>query len=124
MEKLQAVMIAVGMIVLGASSVQADGDPDKGKKVFARCSACHATTEQNKVGPGLLNVVGRPAGSIAGYNYSAALRGSGLTWDEPTLDAFLKAPAAVVKGTRMSASIPKDQDRADVISYLKTLTAQ
>ncbi|UXT84432.1 c-type cytochrome [Agrobacterium tumefaciens] len=124
MEKLQAGMIAVGIIVMGASSAQADGDPEKGKKVFARCSACHATTEQNKVGPGLLNVVGRPAGSIAGYNYSAALKGAGLAWDEATLDAFLKAPAAVVKGTRMSASVPKDQDRADVISYLKTLTAQ
>ncbi|XAZ19529.1 cytochrome c family protein (plasmid) [Sinorhizobium sp. B11] len=109
-------------IALPASSAWADGDPEKGQKLFARCSACHATTEQSKVGPGLFGVVDRPAGTADGYGYSAAMKSSGLTWDEATLDAFLKSPSGVVKGTRMTVSIQKDQDRADVIAYLKTLT--
>ena len=108
-------------VLVASSGAYADGDADKGKKLFARCSACHATGDQNKVGPGLQNVVGRSAGAVAGYNYSPALKTSGLTWDEATLDAFLKAPQSIVKGTRMSLSLPKDQDRADVIAYLATL---
>ncbi|WP_064710362.1 c-type cytochrome [Rhizobium bangladeshense] len=125
MKKLvQFAALAVSAATIASSSAHADGDPDKGKKLFARCSACHAMGDQNKVGPGLQKVVGRPAGAVAGYNYSAAMKSSGLTWDDATLDAFLKAPQATVKGTRMNLSVPKDQDRADVIAYLKTLTAQ
>ena len=101
----------------------ADGDPDRGQKLFARCSACHAATEQNKVGPGLLGGVGRGGGTVAGYSYSAAMKSSGIIWDEGTLDAFLRSPSGVVKGTRMAISVPKDQDRGDLIAYLKTLTA-
>jgi len=123
MDKVKRFVTLAIIAISATSGARADGDPDKGKKVFARCSACHAATDQNRVGPGLQNIVGRPAGTAAGYNYSPALKGSGLTWDDTTLDAFLKAPQATVKGTRMSVSIPKDQDRADVIAYLKTLTA-
>lgn len=117
-------LLTLGWVAIASSdsSAWADGDPLKGQKLFARCSACHATTEQNKVGPGLLGVVGRSAGTAEGYSYSAALKSSGLTWDVGSLDAFLKSPSGVVKGTRMSVSIPKDQDRTDVIAYLKTLT--
>lgn len=115
---------AAALVALSSSVAHADGDPDKGKKLFARCSACHATSDQNKVGPGLVNVAGRSAGTVTGYNYSAAMRGSGLIWDDATLDSFLKAPQATVKGTRMNLALPKDQDRADVIAYLKTLVAQ
>lgn len=111
-------------IALPDSTARADGDPEKGLKLFARCSACHTASEQNRVGPGLRGVVGRTAGTAEGYSYSAAMKSSGVTWDEGALDAFLKSPSGVVKGTRMTISIPKDQDRADVIAYLKTLTVQ
>ncbi|WP_085781960.1 c-type cytochrome [Rhizobium sp. NXC14] len=84
---------------LSSASALADGDAENGKKLFARCSACHAITDQNKVGPGLQNVVGRPAASQPQYKYSTALTASGLTWDEVNLDAFLKAPTTVVKST-------------------------
>ncbi len=110
--------------VLPVSVACADADAAKGQKLFARCSACHTTTDQNKVGPGLADVVGRAAGTVGGYSYSPAMKSSGLTWDDATLDAFLKSPGTVVKGTRMSISIPKDEDRADVIAYLKTLTVK
>jgi cytochrome c len=110
------------LLTLSCALALADGDAESGKKLFARCSACHAITDQNKVGPGLHNIVGRAAASKPQYKYSPALAASGLTWDEPTLDTFLKAPTALVKGTRMSVAVPKDQDRADIIAYLKTLS--
>lgn len=124
--RIYVCLLALGWVVIAppASSAWADGALEKGQKLFARCSACHSATEQNKVGPGLLGVVGRSAGTAEGYSYSAAMKSSGLTWDVGSLDAFLKSPSGVVKGTRMSVSIPKDQDRADVIAYLKTLTVQ
>ncbi|NKJ07934.1 cytochrome c family protein [Rhizobium sp. SG741] len=118
-------LLALGWMAIApaASNAWADGDPDRGQKLFTRCSACHAATEQNKVGPGLLGVVGRAAGTAEGYSYSAAMKSSGIIWDEGTLDAFLRSPSGVVKGTRMAILVPKDQDRGDLIAYLKTLTA-
>ncbi|MDO1583418.1 c-type cytochrome [Rhizobium oryzicola] len=112
------------LLILSSASALADGDAENGKKLFARCSACHAITDQNKVGPGLQNVVGRPAASEPQYKYSAALAASGLTWDEATLDTFLKAPTTLVKGTRMNLAVTKDQERADIIAYLKTLSGK
>ncbi|WP_165225947.1 c-type cytochrome [Affinirhizobium pseudoryzae] len=120
---LRAAAATALLLTLSNASAFADGDAENGKKLFTRCSACHAITDQNKVGPGLQNVVGRAAASQPQYKYSSALAASGLTWDEGTLDAFLKAPTTIVKGTRMSLAVPKDQDRADIIAYLKTLSA-
>lgn len=121
MKSKSLTIAAAAAWLLAGSAAHADGDAAKGQKVYARCAACHAITDQNKVGPSLLGVVGRKAGAIEGYKYSTAMASSGLTWDEPTLDAFLKSPKAVVKGTRMTVSVPKDQDRSDLIAYLKTL---
>jgi len=100
----------------------ADADPGRGKTVFGRCSGCHATTAQNKVGPHLAGVFGRTAGTVAGFRYSKAMAGSGSVWNEQTLDAFLAAPTKTLPGTSMAVGLPNAQDRADVIAYLKTLT--
>lgn len=121
---VQLAVMATFAITMASPIARAEGDPSKGKKLFARCSACHVISDQNRVGPGLQNIVGRHAGAAAGYKYSSAMKSSELVWDEPTLDAFLKSPQAIVKGSRMTLSLPKEQDRADVIAYLKTLTAQ
>jgi len=64
-------------------------------------------------------VVGRPAGSVAGYAYSAALRGSGIVWSEEELDRWLTNPAGRVPGTKMHFQLPDPQARADVIAYLR-----
>jgi cytochrome c len=64
-------------------------------------------------------VVGRRAGTVAGYVYSKALRNSGLTWDEPTLDRWLTDPGALVPGTKMFYNVQSAQDRADIIAFLK-----
>ncbi|MBW9051035.1 c-type cytochrome [Rhizobium mesosinicum] len=99
----------------------AEGDAEKGQNVFKRCAACHANNDQNRVGPGLGGVVGRKAGTAPDYKYSPALASSNLTWDEQTLDAFLENPKKLVPGTRMTISVPKPEDRENVISYLKSL---
>jgi cytochrome c len=112
------------LAVVLATQARADGDPTNGAALFKqKCGLCHSSQAgQNKVGPSLAGVVGRKAGSIATYNYSDAMRHSGLTWDAPTLDSYLAGPRAKVPGTKMTfAGLPKDSDRADVISYLSTL---
>jgi cytochrome c len=109
------------------SSVHAEGDAAAGAKVFAQCSACHAVGAgaQNNIGPALNGVVGRTAGTYAGYRYSSAMRKSGLTWDESTLAQYLRAPDKVVPGTKMVfPGVASDQDLANVIAYLKQQTAQ
>lgn len=98
------------------------GDAAKGKRVFAKCMACHTVQEgQNRVGPSLYGIVGREAGSIEGFNYTDANKNSGITWDEATLFAYLENPQEYIPGTRMIfPGLPEAQDRADVIAYLKS----
>ena len=90
--------------------------------MFNKCKACHSDVAgKNLVGPSLFGVVGRAAGSEAGYAYSAGLKALGYAWDEGKLDAWLTNPKAVVSGTKMTfAGLPNAQDRADVIAYLAT----
>ena len=91
--------------------------------VFERCLACHAGTEATKdLGPNLAGVVGRKAGSREDFRYSRALARSGITWDEASLDAFLKAPDQFVPGTRMPfEGLASDAERAAIVQYLKSL---
>jgi len=98
------------------------GDAAKGKRVFVKCLACHAVQEGvNKVGPSLYGIVGREAGSIEGFNYSSANKNSGIVWEEPIMFAYLEDPQGYIPGTKMIfPGLPKAQDRADVIAYLKS----
>jgi cytochrome c len=98
------------------------GDAVHGEKVFAQCKACHVLDPgQNRVGPSLHGIVGRTAGQVPGYTYSAANTAANWVWTEEKLYAFLEAPQKVMPGTRMSYYGMKDaQDRADLIAYLKT----
>ena len=98
------------------------GDVAKGEKVFKKCKACHyVDQEKNKTGPHLVGLFGRAAGSVEGYKYSAAMKESGIVWDENTLAEYLKAPKAYVKGTKMAfAGLKKDADVDNIIAYLKS----
>ena len=103
------------------------GHVEDGASVFKKCQACHQVgpTANNSIGPVLNGVVGRKAGSYPGYSYSEANIKSGLVWDEATLAAYLANPKGVVPGTKMTfAGLPKPQDQADVIAYLKQYDAQ
>lgn len=106
---------------LAATPAMASGDPVKGKTVFARCSVCHTTVPgKNLMGPSLAGIVGRKSATVAGFTYSAAMQKYGKNWDAATLDAFLSAPMKAVPGTRMVfAGIPKADERANLIAYLK-----
>lgn len=121
MNALYSIMVP---FVLVSTSALADGDAVKGKQLFNRCSACHSVDGQNKSGPALNGVVGRKAGSLPGFKYSPAMVGSNVTWTNETLDHYLAGPGKMIQGSRMSVSVTKDQDRADLISYLKTLSSQ
>jgi len=108
---------------LGAAAAQ---DAAAGENTFKVCKACHQIGEGAKiaVGPVLNGVVGRPAGTYPGYNYSEANKNSGLVWDEATLTVYLKDPKAKVPGTKMAfAGLKKDEDIANVIAYLKQFDA-
>jgi cytochrome c len=123
---LKSIVCAVALVaavVLGATGARAAGDPVTGKQVFKKCHACHNVGEnaKNAVGPTLNGLVGRKAGSVESYNYSEANKSSGITWDEATLDVYLKDPKAKVPGTKMAfPGLPNDKDRTDVIAYLAT----
>lgn len=122
MTKLATLGVSLA-ISLAATSAFADGDAAKGEKVFKKCKACH-TIEQggkNKIGPNLFGIVGKKSGSAEGYKYSKAMENADLTWDEATLNEYLKKPKALVKGTKMSfAGLKKESDRDNLIAYLKT----
>ena len=100
----------------------AQGDAAAGEKVFAHCAPCHSTKPgEKKFGPSLAGVVGRKSATEPGYNYSSAMKGANVTWDEKTLDEYLQGPGKLVRGTSMIYSVPNEKDRQDVIAYLKTL---
>jgi cytochrome c oxidase assembly protein Cox11 len=101
----------------------AEPDPHRGQELFAqRCAACHAL-DHNKAGPMLGRVFGRQAASVPGYNYSPALRASGVTWDQDDLDHWLADPRGFVAGAKMPIKIPDPVIRRDIIAYLKTESA-
>lgn len=93
-----------------------------GKKVFARCKACHTINEggRNRVGPNLHGVIGRKAGTAEEFAYSKAMASSGITWSEETLGEYLKSPQTYVPKNKMSfIGLKKQKDRDNVIAYLK-----
>jgi cytochrome c len=107
--------------ISGVKLASYTGDATKGEADFATCKTCHDAAV-NKIGPHLGGVVGRKAGSVAGFTYSAANKDSGITWTPEKLFQYLEKPQRVVPGTKMAfAGFPDPQKRADVIAYLKTI---
>jgi cytochrome c len=107
----------------------ASADPAKGEAVFKKCAACHTGENggANKVGPNLWNIVNRPMATHAGFSYSAPMKefsqGGSVVWDYDHLNHFLRGPKAYVKGTAMGfAGVKNDQERGDLIAYLRTLS--
>ena len=111
---------------LGAGQALAEGDAAAGESIYSQCAACHATEEGvNRVGPSLYGVMGRVAGSAEGFNFSDAMKDSGLTWDEETMSGYLEDPRGYMPGNRMPyAGLKDEQQRADLIAYLATLGAE
>ncbi len=121
--RILALGIAASLLAVPAAF--AEGDAKKGKRVFNKCKACHVVDEEkNRVGPHLVGLFGRQAGSLEDYKYSDAMMEHDVEWNEETLAEYLADPKGVVKGTKMAfRGLRKEQDIADVIAYLKEATA-
>jgi len=127
--KYLVALTTFGMMVGGAAAISAAPPPDaaNGAVIFKKCASCHSVdpTGKNGLGPNLRGVVGRKAGMVAGFNYSPAMKASGQVWNDQTLARFLAAPRQAVPGTKMIfIGLPKPQDQADVIAYLKQNSAK
>ena len=95
-----------------------NGDATRGKEIYTRCEACHALA-YDRVGPRHCGLLGRRAGSVPGFDYSAAMKQSGITWSAKTLERFLADPPRTVPATTMTyAGVADARDRADLIAYL------
>lgn len=115
---------AMGALALACAAAQAvaAGDAARGAAAYdARCGGCHALA-QDRVGPRHAGVFGRRAGSVAGFEYSDALKASGLYWDAATLERWLADPEALVPGQRMGYRVGDAALRADLVAYLATLS--
>ena len=122
---IRHLLIATGVLCAATSASYAQ-DAAAGEKVFAVCKACHQIGEnaKNGVGPNLNGVIGRAAGSVAGYAYSDANKKSGITWDEATFKEYIADPKAKVPGTKMTYAGLKDQQKVnDLLAYLKQFGA-
>jgi len=118
-----ALGLALSML---AAPAFAEGDVKAGKKVFNKCKACHVVDkEKNRVGPHLVGLYGRTAGTVEGFKYSDAMIEHGVEWNDETLAEYLAAPKKVVKGTKMAfAGLRKEKDIVNILAYLKEETAK
>ncbi|MDH5188462.1 MAG: cytochrome c family protein [Rhodospirillaceae bacterium] len=102
------------------------GNIEMGANTFRRkCMGCHPISEdgQNRTGPSLFGVVGRTKASIDGYRYSEGIKNLGGVWSEKELNTFIAGPRAMVPNTKMTFSgVKKEDQRDDIIAYLKTLS--
>jgi cytochrome c len=103
----------------------AKANADEGKKIAKKCESCHTFDKdgKNKIGPNLWGVIGRKHAGHEGFSYSAAMQATPGTWDYETLNKFIYNPRGYVNGTKMTfAGLKNDQERADVIAFLRTLS--
>src|SRR5271169_1910409 len=122
--RMRRTVITAGLLLAGSATAALAADPAAGEKIFkAQCGICHAVAAgENRIGPTLFGVVGRPAGSVPGFNYTADHKKLGITWDAATLDKYLANPRAMVPDTTMIyAGLKEDAKRADLIAFLETL---
>lgn len=102
------------------------GNIENGRKIFTQCAACHTSShdQARRVGPTLWEIVERPFAGVEGFAYSRALReNSDKRWDFVTLDRYIQSPRKAIPGTIMSfRGIKNDQDRADLLLYLRSLS--
>jgi cytochrome c len=118
---MRSFVVGFVLVLSGTGLAQAQ-DAAAGEKVFSQCRACHqiGPTAKNGVGPAQNGLIGRKAGTYPGYNYSAANKNSGLTWDEATFREYIRAPQAKVPGTKMVyPGLKNEQQITDLIAFLK-----
>jgi cytochrome c2 len=124
--KIKMSAAAVALVLSVPFAAHAEGDAAKGEKVWVKCKICHQVgpTAKNLVGPIQNNLIGRTAGTVEGFKgYSTAMKEAGqkgLVWTEENIDKYLADPKGFVPKNKMAfVGLPKAEDRADVIAYLK-----
>ena len=107
-------------LLASAGAAHAQGDPAKGEKVFNKCKICHVLDEPtNRLGPYLVGVLGRKAGTAEGFRYSDALKQSGVVWDDETLASYLADPKAYIPGNRMIfPGLKTEEEIQDLLAFL------
>ncbi len=104
----------------------ATADVVNGRAQFEQCRQCHTVVKDgpSMTGPNLYGVFGRAAAAKPNFNYSDALKASGITWDAATLNKWITEPRALVPNTRMSfPGMPDPANRRDVVAYLKVASS-
>jgi cytochrome c len=110
--------------IAGAQMPLPAAKPTDGATLFKQqCAACHTTNPSEPVqqGPSLFKIVGRLAGKVDGFHYSAGLAKADFAWDNARLDAWLANPEAIIPGAIVAYRQPKAETRAAIIAYLKEL---
>lgn len=117
--------LAIGLLALSGIPAQADEGLQDRRAFETHCAGCHSVEpDDHRAGPSLYGVVGRPAGVMPGFDYSPAMRESGLIWTPETLDRFLEKPDSVVPDTWMIFWGVQEPVRSRVIRYLERVAAQ
>ena len=106
------------ILVLAVAAPAHAARVEHGEMLYEGCQDCHSL-DKNDVGPRHRGVYGRKAGTVPDYDYSDALKNSGVVWDETTLDKWLTNPQAFVPGAKMFYHLADPEDRADVIAFLR-----
>src|SRR5262249_11402493 len=124
-----ATRLAVVLAMLAGATTAAEaadaarGAPDtaRGAQLWRKCASCHTldVNGRDRAGPRLHGIFGRTAGAVPDYNYSDALKKSGIVWTDATLDAYIKDAEAFLPGTKMYGGLSQDEDRADLLAFLK-----
>jgi len=124
--KMKRSLVVVGALAVSVAFAHAE-DLAAGATSFKKCVPCHdvGPTAKNKVGPVLNGLDGRKSGSIAGYNYSDANKGSGITWNEASFLEYIKDPKAKIPNTKMTFPGIKNEDEAkNLWAYLRQYDAE
>jgi cytochrome c len=125
-EKNMLRWVVAASLLLALPTVASAQDAEAGKKLFTKCSPCHAIGPgaKNKAGPELNGLIGRAAGSVEGFTYSAAMKGSGITWDNATFKEYIADPKKKVPGNKMLFPGVKDEiERDDLAAYIESFNA-
>ena len=128
-------MATAFLALLGTAGVASAQDVTAGEKVFKKCKACHRVGEEakNVTGPQLNNIIGRPAASVEGYKYGESIKqagAAGLIWSEELILVYITDPRAFLRDylddpkakANMKFKLKKEQERLDVLAYLKTFS--
>ena len=116
--KFEFAPLAAGLKTAAAPNIEA------GKDIFKKCAACHTVDKggENKVGPNLWGIIGRPVGQHAGFGYSDAVKTKGGTWTWDSFANYIYRPAAYMPGNKMAfAGIQDNQDLIDLMAYMRSV---